>query len=70
MKFRPRFHRIKATTRSDVRLMATAKVDTLTTLQIMRMEKDLHITVALIKSLNPRMCFKIIAWVEAEESPQ
>jgi hypothetical protein len=47
--------------------MALAKVETLTVLQICQMERELKITAASIKNLNPRMCFKVIAWVEANE---
>lgn len=68
--FRPKFSRVKARTKSDARLMAESAVGKLTTLEMMRMEKDLRITIASIKNLNPRMCFRIIAWVREEKEEE
>ena len=44
--------------------MASAKAATLTPKQLTDMERELKITAASIKNLNPRMCFKVIEWVE------
>ena len=66
MKFNPRFHRVKIFSRGDSRRAAVKATSTLTLEQLARMRCELGVSLSSIRHLNPRMCRKVVEWVEKE----
>ncbi len=66
MKFNPRFHRVQVFSRGDARRAASEAASTLTLEQIARMKRELGVSLTSVKHLNPRMCRKVVEWIEKE----